>query len=76
METRTVLAECLENEIVIRYDVAKAEFSLTGCDKNPIVALGMLDYASARVRRFLTTNDIQHEIQDASRIVGASRVSA
>lgn len=72
METRTVLAEDVELEVVIKFDVAKCEFSLTGCDKNPIVAIGMLEYALSRVRRFLTTGDIQREMQDASRIARPS----
>lgn len=72
METRTVLADDVQIEIVIKFDVVKAEFSLTGCDKNPVVALGLLDYALARVRRFITTSDIQHEMQEASRILPGS----
>lgn len=74
METRTVLAESLEFEIVIKFDVAKSEFSLTGCDKNPIIAVGLLDYALARVRRFVAVGDIQRELQDASRIIRAGAV--
>ena len=52
----------MEFEIVVRFDVVSGVVSLTGCDKNPLVALGMLDYALARVRRLIATNDI---IQDA-----------
>jgi hypothetical protein len=56
-------------EIVLRFNLLEGEFSLTGCDQNPVVALGMLDYALARVRRALSTNDILHDAQNARTIV-------
>jgi hypothetical protein len=58
-------------EIVVKFNILSAEFSLAGCDQNPVVALGMLDYALSRIRRFITQGDIAREIQDASRIVPA-----
>jgi hypothetical protein len=61
-------------KVVVCFNPATAEFSLTGCDENPVVVLGMLDYALARVRRGLTTGDIQREMQNASRIQVSQRI--
>ena len=56
-------------EIVVRFNMLSGEMSIEGCNKNPVVALGMLDYTLARVRRMLTQNDIAQELESASRIV-------
>lgn len=72
METRTVPAQTVEIEIVIRFDVGSGVVSVTGCDANPLVALGLLDYALARVRRHLTMSDITHEMKNAPRVALAS----
>jgi hypothetical protein len=58
----------LKMQIVVRFDPATAEFSLDGCDKNPVVALGMLDYALARVRGFLTRVDLAEQMKNAPRV--------
>ncbi len=71
MEKPTEMPQPPRMEIVVRFNTLTAEFSLTGCDQNPVVALGMLDYALARIRRFITQGDIAREMQDASRIVTA-----
>jgi len=55
-------------EIVLKFNILSREFSLTGCDQNPVVALGMLDYALSRIRRSLTTNDILREAQNSPMI--------
>jgi hypothetical protein len=65
----TIPEEVLKMHLHVSFDMRTGQMSVEGCDKNPIVALGMLDYALARVRRFLTTGDIAQEIQDAQRIV-------
>jgi len=71
METVTVFKEAVELEIVIRFNVKTGEISLTGCDESPLVALGMLDYALARVRRVLGTNDVMQDARNAPRIAVA-----
>lgn len=55
-------------EVVIRFNAITGAIQVSGCDKNPIVSLGMLDYALSRVRRFLTMSDLQQETQNAPRI--------
>lgn len=72
MENLTVRREAVEMEIVIKFDVSTGIVSVQGCDKNPLVALGMLDYALARVRRFILQNDLQQELQGAPRVALAS----
>ena len=54
--------------VVVTFDMLTGELAVQGCDKNPIAALGMLDYAQARVRRWLVTNDILAEAKNAPRI--------
>lgn len=68
METRTILAESVEMQIVIKHNVVDGTLSVTGCDKNAVVALGMLDWALARVRRFITMNDIAQDAKNAPRV--------
>jgi len=60
--------------VVVVFDMVTGELAVDGCDKNPIVALGMLDYALARVRRFLVTTDLIREAQNAPRIQVANRL--
>lgn len=72
MDTVQVPKEKAEREIVVKLDVATGAMSLSGCDADPVVALGMLDYALARVRRSITMGDIQREVQEASRILPGS----
>lgn len=74
MSKTVVNEESLGLEIVIRFNPSTLEFSLTGCDKNPVVALGVLDYALARVRRSLVTSDVQREMQNVPRVSLASRL--
>jgi len=71
MDNLTVKRESVEFEVKVRFDLLTGQMEVSGCDKNPIVALGMLDYALARVRRFLVQNDIAQEVYEASRIVPA-----
>ncbi len=71
MDNPTVDREKLELRIVVTYNLLTKEFALEGCDANPVVALGVLDYALSRIRRFLTTNDVIREAQESSRIVRA-----
>ncbi len=68
MDNLTVDRGKLEMRVVVTFDMLSGVFGLEGCDKNPVVALGMLDYALARVRRFIATNEILQEAQDRSRI--------
>lgn len=68
MEKPIVLVSSLDTEVVVRYNAATREYSLSGCDENPIVAWGMLEYAVARVRRSMMQGDIAREIQNAPRI--------
>ncbi len=60
--------------MVVTFNMLTGELAVDGCDKNPIVALGMLDYALSRVRRFLVTADIVRESQNAPRIQVANRL--
>ena len=71
MDNPTVDREKLELRIVVTYNLLAKEFALDGCDANPVAALGVLDYALSRIRRFLTTNDVIQEAQEKSRIVRA-----
>ena len=61
----TIPQDAVQMEIVVMFNMLSGEVRVTGCDKNPIVALGMLDYALARVRRALTTNDIVQEMKNS-----------
>lgn len=63
-----------ELQVVIRYDVLTREFALEGCDKNAVVAAGMLEYAMSRVKRFLLQGDIERELQNAPRIQVSNRL--
>lgn len=74
MDSLTNKSEDVEMQIVLKFNLLTCEFSLVGCDKNPVAALGVLDYALARVRRSLTTGDIQREMQEASRIQVVPRI--
>ncbi len=75
MQTRTILADAVEMEIVIKFEMVTGEVSLTGCDKNALVALGMLDYALSRVRRALAIVDLQKDAANAPRVALASQVT-
>jgi len=58
----------------VSFNILSGEMSVEGCDKNPVVALGMLDYALARVRRVLSTGDIMAEARNGRRIVPGTRL--
>jgi hypothetical protein len=60
--------EVLQMPIRVSFNMLTGEMAVEGCDKNPVVALGMLDYALARVRRFLATSDILAEAKSAPRV--------
>lgn len=49
--------------LVVRYDSKTGEREMQGCDKNPIIAIGLLEFVLSRVRRVITQADI---IQDAA----------
>jgi hypothetical protein len=68
METKTILVDQVKMRIVVSFDILTGEIAVEGCDKNPLVALGMLDYALARVRRVLTQNDILPDMKNAPRV--------
>lgn len=51
------------------FNMRTGEVGLSGCDENPVIALGMFDYALARIRRAIAVNDLHAEAQRASRIV-------
>lgn len=70
----TIAEEVLTMHLHISFDMRTGQMGVEGCDKNPVVALGMLDYALARVRRFLTTSDIAQEIRDSQRVHIAHRL--
>ena len=74
MDSPTVKRDTVEMRIVVTFDMLTGPFGLEGCDKNPVVALGMLDFALSRVRRFLTTNDLVQEMKNAPRIAVANRL--
>jgi hypothetical protein len=68
MDTLTVQRETVEMKISISFDILTRAVSIQGCDANPLVALGMLDYALARVRRILAMCDMEQEMRERSRI--------
>ncbi|HYL64460.1 MAG TPA: hypothetical protein VE077_17740 [Candidatus Methylomirabilis sp.] len=68
METKTILVDQVRMSIVVEFDMLTGEMTLGGCDKNPVVALGMLDYALARVRRALAVNDMVQDAKNAPRV--------
>lgn len=68
MESKTILLDQVQMRVVVSFDVLTGEIAVEGCDKNPLVALGMLDYALSRVRRVLTVNDMMHEAKNAPRV--------
>jgi hypothetical protein len=68
MENVAVEKSRLEMRVIVTFNVLTGEMGVEGCDKNPVVALGMLDYALARVRRALATNDILQDAQNSPRI--------
>ena len=74
MDNPTVDREKLELRIVVTYNLLTRKFALQGCDQNPVVALGVLDYALARIRRSLTTNDILQEARNYPRITLSNRL--
>jgi hypothetical protein len=74
MANVSIPEEVLKMHVHVSFDMLTGEMRVEGCDKNPIVALGMLDYALARVRRFLTTNDILAEAKNAPRIALSHRL--
>jgi hypothetical protein len=61
--------EKVEYKIEITFDLFSGVVSLSGCDESPLVALGMLDYALARVRRFIQTADIVQEARQSPLIM-------
>lgn len=68
METKTILVDQVKMRVVISFDILTGEIAVEGCDKNPLVALGMLDYALSRVRRVLTVNDMVQDSKNAPRV--------
>jgi hypothetical protein len=68
METKTILLDQVRMRVVISFDILTGEIAVEGCDKNPLVALGMLDYALSRVRRVLTVNDMVQDSKNAPRV--------
>ncbi len=74
MADLTVKRDTVEMRIVVTFDMLTGQFGIEGCDKNPVVALGMLGYALARVRRFILTNEILQDVKNAPRIAVANRL--
>ena len=74
METVTIPRDALEMEIVIGWDVVEHLPVVRGCDKNPLLALAMLEYVLNRVRRHIVQIDVTAELQNAPRIQVASRL--
>jgi hypothetical protein len=68
LETKTILVDQVKMRVVISFDILTGEIAVEGCDKNPLVALGMLDYALSRVRRVLTVNDMVQDSKNAPRV--------
>jgi hypothetical protein len=64
----SIPAEVLQMHIHVSFNMLTGDVAVEGCDKNPLVALGMLDYALARVRRFLVQADLAQEFRNAPRI--------
>lgn len=69
METVGIPRDKAQLEIVLTFDQATGKFSITGCDANPIVALGCLEYVIGNVKRTLLQMDLVREAQAASGIV-------
>jgi len=68
METKTILVDQVKMRVVVSFDMLTGDIQVDGCDKNPVVALGMLDYALARVRRALAINDMVQEAKNVPRV--------
>ena len=55
-------------QITITYSVITKEFSLSGCDRDPLVAMGMLEWAKHRLQRGVSRAELAQEMQNAPRI--------
>lgn len=63
-----------EFEVVIRHNTRTLESTLLGCDKNPLVALGMLSWATGRVQRGIVQAEVEEALKNAPRIQVVPRV--
>lgn len=68
MERVTIPQEVVEFQIVIGYNVITKQFSLSGCDQDPLVSMGMLEWAKHRVQRGVSMAELAQEMQNAPRI--------
>jgi hypothetical protein len=63
-----------EFEVVIRHNVKTGVSGLLGCDKNPLVAIGMMEWALGRVKRHVAQNEMIEEMSKVPRIQVAERL--
>lgn len=74
MENKTDNVDKHEVEVVVRFNLLTAEYLLSGCDANPIAALGMLDYAISRIRGSLVRGELEREMRNRSLVFPPSGV--
>lgn len=56
-------------ELTIRFNVITHEFELAGFDQDPLIALGMLEFAKHKLQRSITMNEMREEMARAGRII-------
>ena len=71
MEKVTIPQAELDYELVIKFNVLTHKFELRGFDKDPLVALGMLEFAKHELQRTVAKNELLDEMANAPRLVGA-----
>jgi hypothetical protein len=57
-----------EYQLVISFNTLTHEFEMQGFDKDPLVALGMLEWAKHKVQRAVTKNELLEEMKTLPRI--------
>jgi hypothetical protein len=55
-------------QLVITFNVLTHEFGMAGFDKDPLVALGMLEWAKHNVQRSVAKNEMIEEMKNMPRI--------
>lgn len=55
-------------QLVITFNVLTHEFGLEGFDKDPLVALGMLEWAKHKLQRTVAKGELMAEMNNVPRI--------
>jgi hypothetical protein len=59
----TVTQDVVQFSITIHYNVITKQYALSGCDADPLVALGMLEWAKHRVQRGVAMAEMAEEMR-------------